>query len=168
MNRVSSTVWRSRGSSLIVDRDLLAQLAAEAATAQKTIKVLPLREALLWSTVGWTVEPPGNARTLLVVGLDALLDHRIPAEAEAMLRQRIMPLIQAVQRRWPQSGLLFALPIDPARLSLDSDDRIRLAVPGSGSVALSWGLWNGAAEDVAEIVASDDPKQMGYYNSRLS
>ena len=99
MRDMSSSAWLRRGSSIVFDRFTLGPLIGEGA-------LVSMREALRWMNA-WPAEPPGNGRTVLVGGLETLLDVLDPLAAMDFLKKRLNPFVQEFQARWDQRGLVF-------------------------------------------------------------
>jgi len=99
MNTLSSTIWQRKGSSVVFDQNSLGRFISEDA-------VVSLRKLLSWQKSIPPV-PPVEGRTLLVSGLETLIETLPPDEAEVCLSQRIRPLIIEIQNRWTDCGLVF-------------------------------------------------------------
>jgi hypothetical protein len=78
MRGMSSSAWLRRGSSIVFDRFTLGPLIVGDA-------LVSMREALKWMNA-WPAEPPGNGQTVLVCGIETVLDVMEPAEAQNLTR----------------------------------------------------------------------------------
>ena len=91
---VNSKMWLRRGTSVVFDKAMLGPLLQENA-------LVPLREALAWIDC-WPVRLPVGGRTILVGGLDTILEVLPQSEAEQFARTRIRRLIAEFQDRWTE------------------------------------------------------------------
>ncbi|NPV69260.1 MAG: hypothetical protein HPY55_01270 [Firmicutes bacterium] len=166
METLSSSVWQRKGSSVVFDGAVLGPLISEGA-------VVSLREAL-----GWLREPPSAlpvpGRTVLISGLQALVETLPPEEVTRFLVNRVEPLIKEIQGRWPEHGVVFGFAAhQKAFTETPMDDAVLFHRRDRHIINLSDGLWNGSAPGyIKRIVrAGDDPNQeviVGYYVGRLS
>jgi len=105
MRDMTSRAWQKLGSSIIWSPELLGQLVLGGGA-------IPLRVALGWVTHGFPAIPPGGKSTVLIGGLQTVLES-FPAPATepafTWLRQRIKPLVRAFQSHWGNVGLVFAM-----------------------------------------------------------
>ena len=114
--------------------------------------------------------------TIIVVGLDIILEGQPVKHAEEFLRTRLRRLIQTWQdqREWPVMGLVFGMNASPKLFTIDYDERVIYRRETDGEdILLSPKIWNGAASrDLFEIVAKDPQTKRdeagGYYVRRLS
>ena len=169
MDTLYAESWRSQGSSVIFD-----PLAIRAIMKRE-------RYVSLWRALAWSDQlpaPPDRRKTILVAGLETVLQTAEPEEAHDFLRQRIYPLLRRLQSDWTACGLVFAF---TAPVSAFQEQNL---VPGPGeevvyryrpdrSVHLSDGLWNGAAADGLRRLARKDAgsgkeETLGYHFSHLS
>ena len=89
MQEMTGTAWKRRGSSVIFDGRLIGEFVGKD-------EMVSLQEALNW--VGnWPAEVPGGGQTVLICGLEAVIEVMEPAEAENFLRCKIKPLILEFQ-----------------------------------------------------------------------
>jgi hypothetical protein len=145
MHDLSTDMWLRLGTGLIWD----AQAQHVAARAGRTVS---LRAALHWAGM-MPDDTPGGVRTILVTGLQMMLDVLSPTEADPVLA-RVRMLIRRKSDRWPECALLFAMP-DAKRLQLDpATQAIMWTFPGHDKPDIDIGarLWSGAARDASRIV----------------
>ncbi|MBC7342270.1 MAG: hypothetical protein H5U02_07440 [Clostridia bacterium] len=166
MREMSSSAWLRRGSSVVFDKYILGRLI-EAAS------LVSLRQALGWLKA-WPVEPPDGRNTLLVSGLETVLEVLDPADAEAFLRKRVKPLILEFQYRWEQCGLVFGFVAPERSFEVTVADEEVLFVRRDGErVHLSFALWDGSATlDVTRLVREEAQTgkriTVGYHVARIS
>ncbi len=158
-----SSAWRRRGSSIVFDRLTLGQLIGEGA-------LVSMREALGWMNT-WPAEPPGNGQTVLVCGIETLLEVMEPDTAEDFLRKRVNPFVQEFQYRWDQCGLVFGFGAHEKSFELTAFDEEVLFIRRDGErVRLSYSLWDGSATMNLVRLIRDEPGKsiIGYYVARIS
>jgi hypothetical protein len=166
MDTISNTVWQRKGSCIIFDRESLAPFVKNGA-------VIPLREALGWIKA-FPAVPPVVGKTIVICGLETLIET-LPEEAiHPFLTTRIRPLIMEVQYKWPASGVVFGFSSHPntfeespmeEEVLFKRRDRIR--------VHLSEGIWDGSATlNMKRIVESERESGqeiiIGYYVAWIS
>ncbi len=166
METISSSVWQRKGSSIVFDKRSLGGLISAGA-------VISLRRALGWSKE-IPAAPPVPGPTILVSGLETVVETAPPQDAEEFLTRRIRPLLIALQYRWTDCGLVFGFsshakafeetPLDEEVLFMRRDRK---------TVRLSKGLWDGSsALNMKRIVReADKPGEeitVGYYVARIS
>lgn len=164
--------WRLRGSSVVFKSKLLsAILVAE------DVVVVPLH-----ATLSWVGSVPQNvpatkkgspAKTLLIGGLDPVLELAPLREAEDFLKLRCRRLISVLQDHWPEVGIVFGTNISHESVRLDRQDHVLFDRPDQAQLRLSASLWNGAAgRDLAELKVSSEARNAGivegYHVGRLS
>jgi len=145
MHDLSTDIWLRLGTGLVWD----AQAQHSAAQAGRTVS---LREAQGWAGM-MPDDTPGGVQTILVTGLQTVLDVLSPTEADPVLA-KVRTLIRRKSDRWPECALLFAMP-DGKRLLLDpATQGIVLTFPGHEKPDIDLGirLWSGAARDASRIV----------------
>lgn len=164
MRDMSSSAWRRRGSSIIFDKFTLSTLIGGGT-------LVSLREALGWSS-SWPSAPPGKGQTVLVGGLETLLDVVKFSETENFLKNRVNPFIQEFQTRWDQCGLVFGFGTHERSFELTTSDEEVLFIRRDGErVRLSYALWDGSATmNLARLVRDEQGKRItvGYYVARIS
>ena len=173
MKTMSGSAWRRQGSTLVTRLDSCAELLQQAAQPNAAIMLVSLRTVLRWTAEGWPAELPG-IESVIVGGLDAVLDRCNAEEAAIFLRTQAKPIIRASQQHWTATGLLFLFPVRSGSLSIDMDERVCYQLPSGQTVAVSHELWNGAARDLREIQITQTvspgkpPEPIGYHVARLS
>jgi hypothetical protein len=164
MRDMSSSAWLRRGSSIVFDRLTLGLLIAGGA-------LVSMREALRWMNA-WPADPPGKGQTVLVCGIETLLEVIEPSEAENFLKSRVKPFVQEFQSRWDQRGLVFGFGTHERSFELTASDEEVLFVRRDGErVQLSYSLWDGSATmNVTRLIRNEQEKSItvGYYVARIS
>jgi len=120
----------------------------------------------------WPAEPPGNGQTVLVCGMETLLDVMEPAAAQNFLKSRVKPFVQEFQAHWDQRGLVFGFGTHERSFELTASDEEVLFIRRDGErVRLSYSLWDGSATmNVARLIRDEQGKSItvGYYVARIS
>lgn len=148
MRELSSSMWQKRGCSVVFDRKLLGPLLA-------SNPAIPLRTALGWMG-SWPADAPDGRQTVVVGGLDTVLEIMAPPKAEAFIRTSIRSLIAEFQDHWSERGLVFGLVVAPQRLRVTVRDEVLFTNLHGEDIRLSACLWNGAATDAMyELVRID-------------
>lgn len=166
MEEMTSSVWKWKGSSIVWSRELLGPIILNT-------EATPLREVLKWLRSGFPQSPPGNSKTVLVGGLQTVLETMPDAEtATDWLRANIRPLCREAGR---QSAVALVFAMDgPGRLFThnEADD---LVYYGRGSdkskqVLLTRAIWNGAAtgKGAYKLIAEEAKEVGGYYVQHVS
>lgn len=114
MDTITNTVWQRKGSSFIFDQKSLGPLISDGA-------VISLRQALSWYR-GLPAAPPVTGRTILVSGLETVIETRQPQEAEDFLCRRIRPLLIHLQNHWTDCGVVFGFTSHPKTFEETSFD----------------------------------------------
>ena len=142
MKDMDSTTWKRKGSSIVWSPELLGPLITDGFAVS-------LRTPLSWMTDGFPDDPPGGKNTVLIGGLQTVLETAGSRDqAYDWLRNNIMPLVRAAQTHWPTTGLVFGM-AGPGRL-FDLNEADDLVYFGRSrdrnkKVRITLGMWNGAA-----------------------
>ena len=166
MDTISNNVWQRRGSSVVFDQKSLGLFIADGAT-------VPLRKILLWSKE-MPATPPVPGRTILVAGLETLMEIMEPSEAEDFLTGRIRPLLINLQSHWTDCGIVFGFSAHPKAFEETSlEEEVLFRRRDSKTVRLSEGLWDGSATANVKRVVREGNKDgeetiIGYYVARIS
>jgi hypothetical protein len=166
MRALCDTVWQRRGTSWIWDQDALAQLCVAG-------EVWSLRQ-LLRSVGRWPEDLPSNGSdTLVVAGLEGVLDLLTPSDAETWLADDFKAAILSFQDAYDgQSALVFWLPSGAGRIRAHSaTDAVtwRCGAP-HGETSLDFGriLWGEAREYPQEILLREGGKPAGLFHLRIT
>ena len=166
MDTISNTVWQRKGSCILFDQDSLAPFVTDGA-------IISFREALGWIK-DFPATPPVKGKTIVICGLETMIETLPEDEIDDYLIGRIRPLLIELQNRWPACGIVFGFPSHPSAFEespmqeeviFKRRDRIK--------VRLSEGLWDGSATvNMKRILDVErNPKQeivIGYYVARIS
>ncbi|MBF0233373.1 MAG: hypothetical protein HQK65_10105 [Desulfamplus sp.] len=166
MDTISNTVWQRKGSSIIFDQESLAPFV-------KNASVISLREALGWMN-GFPSISPVKEKTILVCGLETMIETLPDDEIEDFLTQRIRPLLIELQNFWTGNGIVFGFSSHPNTFEENPmQEEVLFKRRDRIKVRLSEGLWDGSASvNMKRIVHTErNPGQevvIGYYVARIS
>ena len=168
MKDMDATTWKRKGSSIIWSPDLLGPLITDGSA-------VPLRTALCWMADGFPDDTPGGGGTVLIGGLQTVLETAGSAEeAYGWLRTNIMPLLRAAQAHWPVVGFVFGMTGPRSLFHLnEGDDLVYFGRSNdrSKNTRITLGIWNGAAtgEGAYRLVTTGSKREVGgYHVSRIS
>ena len=166
MKTLTTTSWKRRGSSVIFALAEIQELLREHA-------MVSLREFLSWRQ-SVPEEPPIPGDTILVSGLEAILDTLPPAEAEEFLRTKVRPVIKSVNNVWTETGIVFGF-ADYRRFEETSgmNEEVFMLRSDGEKIRLSEGLWDGtAALNMLRIettfIGEPQTVRVGYHVQRIS
>jgi len=166
MEAISTTVWKRKGSCVIFDQKSLGPFIADGA-------VISLRQALVWLK-DIPAAPPVPGRTLLISGLETVIETLDSSEAEYFLCRRIRPLLIHLQNRWTDCGVVFGFTSHPRAFEETSrEEEVLFRRRDRKQVRLSEGLWDGSASVNMKRVVREGKQPgeeviIGYYVARLS
>ena len=165
METISNTVWQRRGSSVVFDKASLGEFIPKGA-------MISLRHLLSWSQ-GFPDDPPVTGHTLLVSGLEAIIETMEPPAAEAFLARTVRPLLKNLQNRWPACGVVFGFSSHPNAFEVSVlEEELLFRRRDRKTVRLSDGLWDGsAAFDLKRVNRQGEnggEVTVGYYVDRIS
>ena len=162
--------WKRRGFSLLWDAVTLKDVASPA-------EAVDLR-GFFALVDKWPEElPSADGDTLIVTGMEGVLDSLADEELSAWLEGDLRPAILSFQEEYEgQAGLIMWLPTGGKRIEMDrATERYYWKPHGRVRVALGQSLWGGAEADVERILVSDDPHPdidgpawRGLYHPRIS
>lgn len=163
MREYSSAFWTTRGSSVVFDKQLLGPLL-------NANTLVPLRVALSWLST-WPANPPGGNQTILVGGLDTVLEVLSAADAEAFVQKNIRVLIRRFQEQWNECGIVFGFAVPKERFKESIQEEVFFVNRSGDEIPLSDAIWNGAAaHDMWRLMRRGDTGQQlahgGYYAPR--
>jgi hypothetical protein len=166
MNTISTTVWQRRGSSVIFDQKSLGRFIREEA-------VISLRQALGWMN-GLPSTPPVSGRTILISGLETLIETLPEGQAEDFLTRRIRPLLIKIQNCWTDCGVLFGFSAhEKAFEETALEEEVLFRRRDRQTIRLSESLWDGSASlnmkrITREVDDTGKDLTVGYYVARIS
>ena len=103
MQEMTAHSWKRRGCSIVWSPELLRDLIT-------AIEATPLDVVVEWQRSGFPEDPPAGANTVLVGGLQTVLNVMPDAETSyAWLRGNILPLCRSWSNHWPGVGLVFGM-----------------------------------------------------------
>ncbi len=166
MDTISTTVWQRKGSSIIFDQVQLAPFLEKEA-------VVPLYDAL-----GWMKDlpplPPVNGQTIVICGLETMLETLADDAVDDFLIQRVRPLLMKLQDHWTACGIVLGFSFNPNKFEESPMQEEVVFKRGTrAKLRLSEGLWDGSATvNMRRIVDTEQkPGQeviIGYYVARIS
>ena len=166
MDIISTTVWQRRGSSIVFDQNSLGQFIADGS-------VISLRQMISWKNSP-PADPPVPGKTILISGLETVMETMGTQEAEAFLSHRIRPLISDLQNRWHDCGIVFGFTANRHAFSeTPRKEDVRFHRRDKEQIHLSEVLWGGSAvTGMKRLVRSEgekpEPEIIGYYVARIS
>jgi hypothetical protein len=166
MRQLLDTVWQRRGTSWIWDEEARNQVCIAG-------EVWSLRQFLRAAT-NWPHDLPSNhGQTVVVAGLEGVLDLLSPRDAEAWLGDVVKDAILSFQEHYQdEAALVFWLPSGQARIRLNpATDSIswQCAAPhGTSSLAFGRILWGEANEYPKEILLREGARPAGLFHRRIT
>lgn len=166
METISNTVWQRKGSCIIFDQKSMGPFIADDS-------VISLRQMLSW-TKGLPENPPVSGKTILISGLETIVETMETQEAEEFLSRRIRPLIIDIQYRWNNCGIIFGFSAQRDVFKETSlEEEVLFHRRDKKRVRISEGLWDGSASISMKRIAREGDKPeseiiIGYYVSGIS
>jgi hypothetical protein len=172
MRIVRDSTWSRRGLSLLWGAETLAQLAPPH-------EVIPIRSFFSLAN-NWPDElPSAGGKTLVVVGVEGVVDTLSPEDAERWLEEDLKPHLFSFQEEYEgQAGLVLWLPSGRHRVHMMRATENYLwhcAPPAGRTMALGRVVWGGAEADVGRILDPreknqdfDGPAWIGLHHPRIS
>ena len=169
MNTLSTSSWKRGGSSILFDPTEIQELL-------KLNSMVSLREFLSWKDNLPDNPPiPSSSRTVLVCGLETVLETLSPAEAQEFLQKKIRPVIKIIQDVWTETGIVFGFAQGKQSFKEvpGSREEVLFLRSDNQEIRISEGLWDGTAElNMMQIVSSFISESqrfvLGYYVKRIS
>ena len=167
MEEMTSSSWQRRGSSIVWSPELLGPLITDG-------EAIPLRTALGWLANDFPDAPPGDRQTVLVGGLQTVLEALSEAEAQyRWLRENVLPLVQGCGDRWERVGLVFGMDGPGGLFRFNEADELVYFGRGSDRlslVAITRAIWNGAAtgSGAYQLIVPGESEVGGYHVQRVS
>lgn len=164
MEATSSTVWHRKGSSIIFNKECIGPFISSGA-------LISLREMLSWSE-RLPPAPPVAGRTIMISGLETIIEIMEPHEAEHFLTQHVRPLLINLQNEWTDLGIVFGFSSHMNNFEEKSfEEEVLFHRLDRRTVRLSESLWDGSSSvNMKRVVYKNDKKEVtiGYYVARIS
>ena len=165
MNTISNDAWKRQGSSIIFDAEEIQKLLNENA-------MVSLRTFLSWDK-DIPENAPISGQTVLICGLETVLDTLKENEAQEFLSRKIRPLVKKLQNEWTNTGLVFGFS-QGGQVFLETngiEEEVLFLRKDNTQVRISEWLWGGtAAQNMHKIEKRIDHQKAtaGYYVARIS
>jgi len=165
MKTLHNDAWRRQGSSIIFDAEELKKLLNENA-------MVSLREFLAWDQ-NIPENAPVQGQTVLVCGLETVMDSLPANEAQEFLSKKIRPLIRKLGNEWTNTGLVFGFS-QGAQVFHETNgltEEVVFLRKDNSQVRISEALWDGtAALNMHRVEKKGDGQKVtaGYYVARIS
>jgi hypothetical protein len=166
METISNTVWQRKGFCIIFDQKSLGPFIADGS-------VISLRQMLSW-TRGLPTNPPVTGKTILISGLETIIEIMDEQAAEDFLLHRIRPVLIGLQNCWSNCGIVFGFSTNiNAFKETPLEEEVLFQRRDQNKIHLSEGLWDGSATiNMKRIVREGDKPGseivVGYYVARIS
>ena len=169
MNTLSTTSWKRGGSSILFDPTEIQNLL-------KLNSMVSLREFLSWRDNLPDNPPiPDSSRTVLVCGLETVMETLSPTDAQDFLQRKIRPVIKTIQDVWTETGIVFGFTQGPRSFKEKPGSREEVLFLRSDNqeIRISEGLWDGTAElnmmqIISSFISESQRYVVGYYVKRIS
>ena len=169
MNTLSTTSWMRSGSSILFDPTEIQHLL-------KLNSMVSLREFLSWRDNLPDNPPiPDSSRTVLVCGLETVMETLSPTDAQDFLQRKIRPVIKTIQDVWTETGIVFGFTQGPRSFKEKPGSREEVLFLRSDNqeIRISEGLWDGTAElnmmqIISSFISESQRYVVGYYVKRIS
>lgn len=165
MRTLTNDAWRRQGSSIIFDAEEIQRLLDENA-------MVSLRTFFSWDR-DIPPEAPVPGQTVLICGLETVLDTLTEKEAQEFLMRTVRQLVRKIQHEWTNTGLAFGFS-QGSHVFQESnvlEDAVLFLRKDQTHVRISEWLWGGTAEQNLHRIEKDVTNQkqlVGYYVSHLS
>lgn len=165
MQEMTAQSWKRRGCSIIWSPQLLAELIPHS---------ISLRTVLEWQRHGMPDVPPGGGKTVLVGGLQTVLDVLgSPEESYGWLRTNVLPLCRMWCNHWAGVGLVFGMDGPAKQFHLNEADDLVYFGKGAdieSKLCLTRAIWNGAAsgQGVFKLMQEGSKEIEGFHVQRIS
>jgi hypothetical protein len=167
MQEMTAQSWKRRGCSIVWSPDLLAPLITDH-------DALPLRTLLQWQRHGFPQSPPDDSSTVLVGGLQTVLELSPDSESGySWLRENILPICRRWCNHWGNVGLVFGMDGPGKLFQLNEADDLVYFGKGSdreSKVCITRAMWNGAATGtgVFKLIVEGTKELGGFHVKHLS
>jgi hypothetical protein len=166
MQEMTASGWKRSGSSMVWHPELLADLVRD-------IEPISVRILMGWLNTGFPDSPPDGGRTVLVGGLQTVVETMMQTETtDAVadwLRGHALATVRAWKAHWPNVGLVFVMDGPGTMFEFNEGDEIVYFGRGrdrAKKVKLSLAIWNGAASGAGAyqlVVEKESGREVGGY-----
>ena len=163
MRTLSNDAWRRQGSSIIFDTEEIQKLLNENA-------MVSLRTFFSWDK-NIPSEAPVLGQTVLICGLETVLDTLSEEEAQEFLMRKVNPLVKKIQSEWTTKGIVFGFTQFKAFEEICLPNEEVLFKRTNFNLRISEWLWCGVrTQDLHRIEKKVDNQKItaGYYVAHLS
>ncbi len=166
METISNTVWQRKGSCIVFDQKSLGPLIANGS-------FISLRQMLSWAK-NIPVSPPVPGKTILISGLETIIETIETEKAEEFLSHRIRPILINLQNRWNNCGIVFGFTSHSSAFKETSmEEEVIFHRRDQHKIRLSERLWDGSCTiNMKRIISEGDKPEAeviaGYYVARIS
>jgi hypothetical protein len=166
MRQTADTVWQRRGTSWVWDEEARNRVCTAA-------EVWSLRR-LLRAVGRWPEDLPSNDNTTLVVaGLEGLLDLLTPEDVEGWLGDAVKDAVLSFQAHYQgEAALVFWLPSGHGRIRVNPATEAvtwHCAAPHAGATLdLGRVLWGEAGDYPQEILLREGARPAGLFHLRIT
>ena len=161
MEDVTGTAWQRMGSSIVFDRECLGPLITAGA-------YVSLRRALAWRK-SLPPLPPVAGRTIVIYGLETMIELLPPVDCAEFLATRVRPLVMDLQGRWTNCGIVFAFSATAKSFEeTKAAEEVLFLRRDQKTVHLSEGLWDGSAGMNMRRLVLEESRLVGYHVTRIS
>ncbi len=170
MQPMTASKWKRKGSSIIWHPDLLADLVRD-------IEPTPLRTLIGWLKTGFPENTPDGKRTVLVGGLQTVVETMIQTtpleQVESWVRANAQAAVRVAQHHWSEVGIVFVMDGPGTLFEFNEGDEIVYFGRGrdrAKKARLSLGLWNGASsgKGAYQVLVESTCEVGGYFVEWLS
>ncbi len=166
METISNTVWQRKGSCIIFDQKSLGPFIANDS-------VISLRQMLSW-TKGLPENPPVPGKTILISGLETIVETMETQKVDELLSRQVRPILLDIRDRWPNFGIVFGFSSHKNTFRETAlEEELVFHRRDKQQVRLSDGLWDGNATISMKRIVREGDKPgsditIGYYVARIS
>lgn len=169
MNILSTTSWQRKGSTILFGLTEIQELL-------KKKSMVSLQEFLTWNGEIPEEPPiPEDSSTILVCGLETVMDTLSAEEAQNFLKYKVRPVIQNVQNIWNEIGIVFGFPQGSGSFkeTHGSQEEVLFLRSDNQEIHISKGLWDGTADQNMQrievsFITEKQKVAVGYYVKRIS
>ncbi len=161
----NNDAWKRQGSTILFNTEEIQKLLNANA-------MISLRTFLSWDK-NIPENAPVSGQTVLICGLETVLDTLSENEAQDFLSRKIKPLVKKLQNEWTNTGLVFGFS-QGAQVFKETnglEEEVLFLRKDNTQVRISEWLWGGtAAQNMHRIEKRADNQKTtaGYYVAHIS